>query len=120
VPSYNFKTDVDSDQVAVKIITALQRIFPGYRINFDLDDCDKILRVESKMGCDRREQLKKLKIPVVVIHGDEDPIVNLAAGVELSRIIPNANLVIMREMAHDLPLQLVDRLSDAILMAVEN
>jgi hypothetical protein len=45
-----FKTDVDSEQVAVKIITDLQRIFPSYRINFDLDDCDKILRVESKSG----------------------------------------------------------------------
>jgi pimeloyl-ACP methyl ester carboxylesterase len=60
------------------------------------------------MGCDRRGELKKLKMPVVVIHGDEDPIVNLVAGKELSEIIPNANLVIMPEMAHDLPYQLVD------------
>ncbi|MEP2669758.1 MAG: hypothetical protein ABJH04_12220 [Cyclobacteriaceae bacterium] len=55
-----FKTNVDNDDIALQIITALQRIFPTYRINFDLDDCDKILRVESATGQVNTEELISL------------------------------------------------------------
>ena len=42
-----FKTNVkDSDQA--KMLTDLiHKDFPAYKVNFDLDDCDNILRVES-------------------------------------------------------------------------
>ena len=43
-----FKTNVDTDSEAEKIIVTLLQFFPGARINFDLQDCDKILRVEGK------------------------------------------------------------------------
>lgn len=45
-----FKTDVkDADQANV-LIDIIQRFFLGYVANFDLEDCDKILRVESVKG----------------------------------------------------------------------
>lgn len=43
-----FKTDVDSKQKAIEIIKKLQEKFPSYKINFDLEDCDNILRIEAK------------------------------------------------------------------------
>ncbi len=43
-----FKTDVPDREVARIIIFLLQRDFSQCRINFDLDDCDRILRIESR------------------------------------------------------------------------
>ena len=45
-----FKTDVKSRIRSKKIIAMLNKSFPSYKINFDLDDCDKILRIESQNG----------------------------------------------------------------------
>ena len=43
-----FKTDVKKKTKAKNILSMLQKEFPHLKINFDLDDCDKILRVEGK------------------------------------------------------------------------
>ena len=45
-----FKTDVQHRIKSEKILAKLNKSFPAYTINFDLDDCDKILRVESNNG----------------------------------------------------------------------
>ena len=42
-----FKTNVGKVDHASRIVGLLLGHFPGSRINFDLDDCDKILRVEG-------------------------------------------------------------------------
>ena len=43
-----FRTNVAEIAHADDIISILQKRFPGSRINFDLEDCDKVLRVEGK------------------------------------------------------------------------
>lgn len=43
-----FKTSVQEEKQASRILAELSEHFPELRINFDLDDCDKILRVEGK------------------------------------------------------------------------
>ena len=43
-----FKTDVPDRETARVITFLLQRDFSQCRINFDLDDCDRILRIESR------------------------------------------------------------------------
>ncbi len=43
-----FKTNVQEREQAGKLLTLLQLHFPSSKINFDLDDCDKILRVEGQ------------------------------------------------------------------------
>jgi pimeloyl-ACP methyl ester carboxylesterase len=52
-----------------------------------------------------------------VLHGDADPLVSLAGGKEVAATIPEAELRIIPGMGHDLPLQLVDRVADAIAAA---
>lgn len=42
-----FKTNVEEALEAQQLVTLLQQHFPGGRINFDLQDCDRILRVEK-------------------------------------------------------------------------
>lgn len=43
-----FKTDVDKEEEAEAIVRELSEYYPEHRINFDLEDCDKILRVEGR------------------------------------------------------------------------
>lgn len=42
-----FKTNVQEEADKNHIMTVIQTQFPAYKINFDLEDCDKILRVEG-------------------------------------------------------------------------
>ena len=52
-----FKTDVAEATEANKLLQELLHSFPHYRFNFDLEDCDKILRAEGV-----REQQEKMLI----------------------------------------------------------
>ena len=42
-----FKTNVYAKSTAQKLIKVLKEHFPHFKINFDLQDCDRILRVEG-------------------------------------------------------------------------
>ena len=42
-----FKTNVYKESDKNYVIAVIQTQFPDYKINFDLEDCDKILRVEG-------------------------------------------------------------------------
>jgi len=42
-----FKTNVQKESDRDYIMTVMQNQFPDYKINFDLEDCDKILRIEG-------------------------------------------------------------------------
>ncbi len=44
-----FKTNVSNPQQADELIGLLHHILPGSTINFDLEDCDKILRIDHKL-----------------------------------------------------------------------
>jgi hypothetical protein len=43
-----FKTNVEEAWHAKNVVALLVQHFPGRKINFDLHDCDKILRVEGE------------------------------------------------------------------------
>jgi hypothetical protein len=55
-----FKTDVKEEQVARLILFFLQQALSHCTINFDLDDCDKILRIESQQGPIEEEHIQLL------------------------------------------------------------
>ena len=42
-----FRTNISNDIQAADVLDNLYKQFPGYKINFDLDDCDNILRIEA-------------------------------------------------------------------------
>jgi len=46
-----FKTNVEQSQMAEQLISTLRIRFPFSKINFDLEDCDKILRIEGNQIC---------------------------------------------------------------------
>lgn len=45
-----FKTNVTDPDHAKMLIDLIRATFRGYNANFDLEDCDKILRVTSSRG----------------------------------------------------------------------
>jgi hypothetical protein len=48
-----FKTNVQKEADKNYVIAIIQTHFPEYRINFDMEDCDKILRIEGvDLQCD--------------------------------------------------------------------
>lgn len=48
-----FKTNVQRESDKDYVIAVIKTQFPDYKINFDLEDCDKILRVEGiDLQCD--------------------------------------------------------------------
>jgi pimeloyl-ACP methyl ester carboxylesterase len=63
---------------------------------------------------DRRERLQSVKAPTLVIHGEADPLVPLAGGEDTAAHIKGARLKTIPGMGHDLPLELVDEIADAI------
>jgi pimeloyl-ACP methyl ester carboxylesterase len=65
--------------------------------------------------CDRRAQLAKINLPVMVIHGNADPIVPLAAGEEVANTVPGARLCIIEGMGHDISLVFVDQIVRCML-----
>ena len=42
-----FKTNVQKESDRDYILASIKNQFPDYKINFDLEDCDKILRIEG-------------------------------------------------------------------------
>ena len=63
---------------------------------------------------DRRERLQSVTAPTLVIHGEADPLVPLAGGEDTAAHIKGARLKTIPGMGHDLPLELVDEIAEAI------
>jgi hypothetical protein len=42
-----FRTNVKNKRLANRVLTTLNNRLPVYAFNFDLDDCDRILRAQS-------------------------------------------------------------------------
>lgn len=64
-------------------------------------------------GC-RRARLKNVTTPSLVIHGTDDPLVRVEGGRDTAAHIAGARLHEIKGMGHDLPLELVDEVADAI------
>ena len=63
---------------------------------------------------DRRERLAGVTTPTLVMHGEDDPLVKLAAGEDTAMAIPGARLVTIPGWGHDFPLELVDQIADEL------
>lgn len=106
-PGYAF----DESAVRERILTDLGR---GYNPAGYLRQIAAV-----SVGADRTQLLKRITAPTVVVHGADDPLVNVAGGRATAAAIPNAELRIIPGMGHDLPVPLFDTLIDAIEAAAK-
>jgi len=63
---------------------------------------------------DRTPGLAKLSCPALVIHGDEDPLIQEPCGRATADAIPRARYELIEGMGHDLPDALLGRVADVI------
>jgi len=62
----------------------------------------------------RREALKSLTVPMLVIHGSADPLLRVACGIDTANSVPGAKLKIIDGMGHALPVPVWQEIIDAI------
>ena len=67
----------------------------------------------------RTAELRRLEVPAVVVHGRNDPLVPFRAGAATARAVPDAELVAIPGMGHDLPRELWPRITDALAANAE-
>jgi len=68
---------------------------------------------------DRTPGLRGLRMPALVIHGREDPLVGVSGGEATAAAIPAAELLIVDGMGHDLPRALWGEITGRIAALVE-
>ncbi len=65
---------------------------------------------------DQTEDLKKFDVPTLIVHGDDDQIVPIAAAaLKSAKLVPGAELKIYQGAPHGLPTTLKDRLNADLL-----
>lgn len=62
----------------------------------------------------RREALRSVEVATLVIHGADDPLIPVEAGIDTARAVPGAELMVIEGMGHDLPRPVWPRIYDAL------
>lgn len=68
----------------------------------------------------RAEELPRIKLPTLVVHGRDDPLVPYACGVDTARRIAGARLVGVAGMGHDLPPGVIEQILAPLLPHLES
>jgi pimeloyl-ACP methyl ester carboxylesterase len=68
----------------------------------------------------RADLLKTIKLPTLVLHGDDDPLVPVENGKDTARLVPGAALKIIPGWGHDIPTTLIPTLVEAIATHCQN
>jgi pimeloyl-ACP methyl ester carboxylesterase len=68
---------------------------------------------------DRTAALRGLQVPVTVLHGTSDRMVHVSGGRATADAVPDAELVLVDGMGHDLPEPLWPELVSAITSSAE-
>lgn len=63
----------------------------------------------------RNEELSKVKVPTLVIHGNVDPLVPIEGGKDTANSIPDAKFVVIEGMGHSFPTEVVPQLLQELL-----
>lgn len=69
---------------------------------------------------DRTRRLAGIRVPTLVVHGLDDPLVTPSGGLALAKAIPGATFIGHPGMGHDLPRTLWRSLADDVLRLVES
>ncbi|MCO8269777.1 alpha/beta fold hydrolase [Actinoplanes sp. TRM 88003] len=64
---------------------------------------------------DRTAALRQVKTPTLVIHGEDDPLINVSGGRATAAAVPEARLVTIPGMGHDMPEPLWAGIIEAIV-----
>jgi len=97
-PPYDLDVQAISEQVLYNL-----RVRRGYN-----PQASRQHQAATLASGSRYEDLAKLKVPALIIHGKSDPFIPLAHGEKCARIIPGAQTLWLEGMGHDMPRLFVD------------
>jgi pimeloyl-ACP methyl ester carboxylesterase len=63
---------------------------------------------------DRTRTLREIRVPTLVVHGADDPLVHVSGGIATAKAIPGAKLEVVPGMGHDMPPALWPRIVDGV------
>jgi pimeloyl-ACP methyl ester carboxylesterase len=63
---------------------------------------------------DRTPDLRRLRMPALVVHGESDPLIDPSGGRATAAAMPGATLWTIPGMGHDLPVELFSELADRV------
>ena len=69
---------------------------------------------------DLRPLLRTIACPSVVVHGRDDPLIQLACGEDVANTIPDSQMRVIEGMGHDFPVALSEAFADAICAAARS
>ena len=101
------KKHVDLDHLAARAAAAYDR-------SFYPEGAPRQLAAIYASG-DRSAALHDVRVPTLVIHGRDDTLIQPDGGQQTAAAIPEANLLLLAHMGHDLPEPLWPTIVDAVI-----
>jgi pimeloyl-ACP methyl ester carboxylesterase len=98
---------IDEDRTRARAGRSFDRCF--YPIGF----LRQLLAIAA--SGDRTPALRSLHVPTLVIHGDGDPLIDPSGGRATADAIPDARLLMLPGMGHDLPQAVWGTIADALV-----
>jgi pimeloyl-ACP methyl ester carboxylesterase len=111
--------DFDDPEDVVRFGVDLMRAYSGGTQPFDEDhyrtlartDVERTVNMASAMtnhflidfDDPRSGDLSDIATPTLVVHGDHDPVFPLDHAVAMQRLVPGAELLVLRDVGHELP-----------------
>jgi len=86
----------------------------GYRIIAARHHFEAMLKSNS-----RYVQLNQIKIPTLIVHGYEDPVIPIVHSEKLAKIIPDAETLWIKNMGHDLPDSKINEITKTMILNFE-
>ena len=68
----------------------------------------------------RKQTLKSVTVPTLVIHGNADPLVPFECGIDTANSVPGSELLIIEGMGHTFPRQVWAKVIDGIVRHMES
>jgi pimeloyl-ACP methyl ester carboxylesterase len=69
---------------------------------------------------DRVAELKTIKVPTLVLHGEDDPLLPVACGRDVASLVPGAKIETFPGWGHDFPAGMIPTLIDRIVTFCKN
>lgn len=92
----------DSATTSSRVAQAIQR---------SLRPAGVVRQLAAVMGdTQRAERLHLIQAPTLVIHGDQDPLISPACGLDTHHRIPNSKWLLIEGLSHEIPFALVPKL----------
>jgi pimeloyl-ACP methyl ester carboxylesterase len=81
--------------------------------NLSAENLFKLMMATETRG-DYREKLRNVKVPVLVIHGEEDLLIPVAIASQVNEFLPESDFVVLEKVGHTLNLEAIPQITALI------